>query len=570
MQPQGSARQKRGVSEIVSTVLIIAITIAAIGIIAAWIVPMIRNNIGSNVCSDVDVTIVSSGGYTCYEPNGITTVQIKKGNENVTVSGLKFYLSSGGNSVKYTKQIVLSNNGLSVFNLNSSNISQLDKIGVVPIVKSGSSSKECVAVYLEQIPVCSIGEAVFGEILNETNETCVVNCSCAANTLVGQTCDDGCEGVCVGTMVPAIQDGTQAYPFLINNWTDLNKVRNNLDKSFILITNLNSSSTDYSTRGDSWISIGGTFSGNFNGNGKTISDLRGQPFFYSLSGTVANLGLDNISVDGPLISATGGLAMMSSGTISNCYVKGRVFSSVDIPFNNAGGLVGNQSGGIISSSYFIGNVSNGFGSSVGGLVGNQSGGVISNSYSVGNVTGSGNYIGGLVGQSKGTISNSYSSGNATGNNYVGGLVGYVDGVINRSYSTSYVKGFWRVGGLVGEQFSGAINDAYAAGRVNASGNFTGGLVGKQSNAAKVYTSYSIGNVTSSLVGANVGGLVGYNDAGASAIGSFWDNQTSGRSTSAGGAGAMGKTTTEMKTPSTFNLWDPNVWVFQAGQYPKLK
>jgi len=66
----------------------------------------------------------------------------------------------------------------------------------------------------------------------------------------------------------------------------------------------------------------------------------------------------------------------------------------------------------------------------------------------------------------------------------------------------------------------------------------------------IYKCYSTGRVTGS---SNVGGLVGHHIAGE--VGdSFWDVNTSGQPNSAGG---MPKTTTEMKTKSTFTDagWD---------------
>lgn len=89
-------------------------------------------------------------------------------------------------------------------------------------------------------------------------------------------------------------------------------------------------------------------------------------------------------------------------------------------------------------------------------------------------------------------------------------------------------------------------------------------------------SYCIGLVSGHE---NVGGLVGNN--GAPYVGvsqSFWDIETSGQVTSAGGTGKM---TTEMQTASTFldAVWDfvdetsngtDDIWWILEGQdYPRL-
>jgi len=160
-------------------------------------------------------------------------------------------------------------------------------------------------------------------------------------------------------------------------------------------------------------------------------------------------------------------------------------------------------------------------SGVGGLVGANAG-IVSNSYSTGSMTGVG-WVGGLVAGNAGTVSNSYSTGNVTGDYGVGGLVALNDegGTVSNSYSSADVTGEEGVGGLV------AFNDA----------------VGTVSN------SYSTGGVSGND---DVGGLVGYSEG--TVNNSFWDIQTSGQSTSAGGTG---KNTTEMQDIATFSgaAWD---------------
>jgi hypothetical protein len=163
---------------------------------------------------------------------------------------------------------------------------------------------------------------------------------------------------------------------------------------------------------------------------------------------------------------------------------------------------------------------------VGGLVGVNWQGTVSNCYSSGNVTG---YyrVGGLAGSGAGTVSNSYSRANVTGMVFVGGLVGYNSNNVSNSYSMGNVIGNLAVGGLVGENI-GTVSDSYSTGSV--SGNEgVGGLVGFD-----LYILYILGEGTVSN--------------------SFWDTQTSGQATSAGGTG---KTTAEIQDIATFSgaAWD---------------
>ena len=176
------------------------------------------------------------------------------------------------------------------------------------------------------------------------------------------------------------------------------------------------------TSGGGWQPIGGLFSGIFEGNGYTISNLTINTasnfvglFSNMLGGTINGIGLLNVSVRG---------------------------------HDSVGGLVGLNSGGAISNSYSAGRVSGA--DNVGGLVAkNTAGGTISNSYSIGPASGNAN-VGGLVGWNEGVISNSYSAGQITGSFNVGGFVGLNEGSITSSYSVGQVTGSFNVGGFVGQ------------------------------------------------------------------------------------------------------------------------
>ncbi len=151
----------------------------------------------------------------------------------------------------------------------------------------------------------------------------------------------------------------------------------------------------------------------------------------------------------------------------------------------------------------------------------------------------GNSVGGLVGfNDYGTLASCYAVGSVSGSaNSVGGLVGYNHhGTLASCYANASVNGSSFVGGLVGYNYYGALTSCYAAGPV--SGLSAGGLAGRNS-----------GTITAC----------------------FWDINTSGQPTSAGGTG---KTTARMKTLSTFTEagWDfVNTWGIGSRQsYPYLK
>ncbi|MBN2183449.1 MAG: hypothetical protein JW715_16175 [Sedimentisphaerales bacterium] len=87
------------------------------------------------------------------------------------------------------------------------------------------------------------------------------------------------------------------------------------------------------------------------------------------------------------------------------------------------------------------------------------------------ISGSGDYIGGLVGYNDGgSISNCYTTGAVSGKDFVGGLTGWNSGQITNCYSTSRVIGNVVVGGLVGLNCDGGVDNSFWD--IEASGQLT--------------------------------------------------------------------------------------------------
>ncbi|MHC4693871.1 MAG: GLUG motif-containing protein [Planctomycetota bacterium] len=324
-----------------------------------------------------------------------------------------------------------------------------------------------------------------------------------------------------------------------------------------------------------------SFNGVFDGNGHTISnftytctDTHHIGLFGNVSGEIKNLGLIDPNIDaerggGVYIGSLVGL--LQDATITNCYVDGGSVTGAYL----VGGLVGESYYGIniITNCYSTSSVI-GY-RNVGGLVGTN-GGTISNSYSTCIVSGDWS-VGGLVGHnsSRGTITNCCSRGSVLGETKVGGLVGNNSsrGTITNCCSRGSVLGETKVGGLTGGN-SGNISNSYAESSVSGTAE-VGGLVGinrRYKYVGKIINCYSTGIV---LGETQVGGLVGNNEGDVKA--SFWDIETSGQLTSAGGTGLP---TAEMQIISTFMDagWDfvgetingnEDIWFIPQQDYPHL-
>jgi hypothetical protein len=333
--------------------------------------------------------------------------------------------------------------------------------------------------------------------------------------------------------------GKADAPFLIRNENELRQVGTtgswNLSAHYKLAANITL------TQGE-WKPIGNStthFTGSFNGNNKTITDLsinnpnaNYQGMFGSIGtdGEVKNLTLVNGDINGG--NNTGGIAGLNGGTIANCNAGGNVSGA-----QFAGGVVGTNSGivancyasGDVSGTQYVGGVvgQNGIGTvencyatvnvnatlyRVGGIAGiNGSRGTITNCTSEGVVSGE-SIVGGVVGTNDGKVYNCNTTGDVNGtNNTVGGVLGQNSGTVEKCYATGIVSGNNEVGGVVGvnvivfpELISGTAENCYATGNVYGNDN-VGGVAG--SNAGTVEKCYASGDVSGS---GNVGGVAGYN------------------------------------------------------------
>jgi hypothetical protein len=337
-----------------------------------------------------------------------------------------------------------------------------------------------------------------------------------------------------------------------------------------------------------------SFSGTFNGREHSIENLYinnregnyNKSFFGFFGSTDSLAMLDGIFIKNcnvshfPMQGAVGGLVGFNCGTITNCSSSGGVYFA-----DNGGGLVGYNLGTINNSlsECVVSSYSAGYGSSYGGgLVGYNSG-IIDNSNSNGYVyTFAYSVIscgGGLVGYNYNTINNSYSMSDVASHSIsfsassAGGLVGYNFGIINTCYSSGSVISsadssaayFSTAGGLIGFNI-GRIYNNYSTGNISLLSSskaeylsYVGGLIGH--NDGTVDNCYSTGIPESTEIDNYIGGLLGIDNfqGNFTSSGNFWDIETSGIDSSAGGTGLP---TAQMKTKSTFTDagWDfENIW-----------
>lgn len=322
-----------------------------------------------------------------------------------------------------------------------------------------------------------------------------------ANAIIGET-NDAASGT-----------GTSDEPYLILTKQQLINMRCDLTGHFILGDNID-------LQNEEWITSLYEFTGSFDGNGYTISNLK-----------ITRDGVNNIGLFG---KASG--AAIRNLNLNNVDIRGA---------DNVGGLVGfTKANTVIEDCSITGAGQIKGAGSVGGIVGKADNTTISKCYSTVNVTGTNEYIGGIAGYNHYSlnIQQCCSNSNVSGKRYVGGILGGKNSTDNSVRienccslgAVTVTAGF--AGGVIGYSWYAAIKDCYAAGQISGAGSYKGGITGDSSSNA----------ITNC----------------------YFDGTVMGFTTPTGQA----KTTEQLMQQATFINWDfSSVWNIDAGStYPFLR
>ena len=355
---------------------------------------------------------------------------------------------------------------------------------------------------------------------------------------------------------PSSGDGSLGTPYQIGSLNNLYWIASDTsrwNKHYIQTDDIDASATASWPGGEGWTPIGYQidfgnedncpFSGTYNGDGYTISDLFiNTPadssvglFGMAQGATIYDLTLDNVDITG--YRGVAGLVGWNMGTtVINCTVSGDLSGDAYL-----GGVVGVNYAGTVKICSFNGNISceNEHCAGIAGL----------------------NYASALV-------DSSYSLGTIDGGEYVGGIVGFnFESQVNNSFTHCLISGNGHLGGLVGcNDENSIISNCYSTGSVNGS-SYLGGLTGFNHSTADIEYSYSTGYVSNGYL---VGGLIGDDDNEPGDVtASLWDTELSTKDSSDGGTG---KTTTQMQTQSTYTdlSWDfADIWAMSTSYNNKM-
>ena len=229
-------------------------------------------------------------------------------------------------------------------------------------------------------------------------------------------------GLFAQTMIAPQGSGTEAAPYQIASWENLNWLTSrDANPAVPFLTRLGAYyiqtaditfPADITTWDDGqgflpigWGSLAETFAfaGNYDGQGHTISNLHiNRPdddsvalFGLVITGTIKNLGLVDVDIIGGWGVAGINGEMDTESIVNNCFVTGSILGEVFV-----GGISAYNFESEINNCYFIGTLEGEEG--VGGIAGINDAATITNSYVVATIE-EGDYIGMLAGMANGSI-----------------------------------------------------------------------------------------------------------------------------------------------------------------------
>ena len=329
-------------------------------------------------------------------------------------------------------------------------------------------------------------------------------------------------------------NGTEDDPYLIYNENQLSQMVNFLNQEgvvFKLMKDLNL--TNWITENNpsqGWMPVGVTsspFKGKFLGNNHKISGLsikrsteENVGFFGYLDGAI----IQDLTVEGSVVSGknyVGGIAGQSvSSTISNVSITLTGAAGVT-GSNNVGGFAGKVTNGTFNG--FNANTMVNATTLAGGLIGTVSGGTYQNGNAEGNITVTQGSAGGFAGKGNNyEITDIQVVGNiqcTASGCVVGGMVATSESTAkltnctvigNLSAQESDNVGAGALGGALGFIKGGSsvtLNTCFSKGKLNHTGDYTGGIVGKSEGAciANMESCSHFGDITGKDY---VGGLIG--------------------------------------------------------------
>ena len=139
-------RGKRAVSELVATVLIVLVTIAAVGLIVGAVIPMIKGSIEkAKLCTDAGITL--NKDYSFYNATtGELNLVLSRGATEVAISKIQIKLRDGTGASNTTKvSEIPGTNADKIYKIKNADlgVGKPVAVGIASIIAIGQTENIC-------------------------------------------------------------------------------------------------------------------------------------------------------------------------------------------------------------------------------------------------------------------------------------------------------------------------------------------------------------------------------------------------------------------------------------------
>ena len=136
--------EKRAISAVVATVLLILITVAAVALIWAAVRPMLQKSSEGITAGCLTSNLkIDTVGATCYDSGTSTLiVGVSRGSEDFDMLGFQVIVKTAGSSNTTTFEVELEKNNAVSVNITGVAVKP-SQISIAPIVQIGNTQKVC-------------------------------------------------------------------------------------------------------------------------------------------------------------------------------------------------------------------------------------------------------------------------------------------------------------------------------------------------------------------------------------------------------------------------------------------
>lgn len=165
---------KRGISDLVATVLMILIAIVAAGLLGYFLMNWFKANTEKiTLCGDSSLSIKTDEGFTCFTDSDVQ-IQVSRGSGNVQLAGIQLQISGSGASKTIEVRAGKTKTGVRMYGNQTAleipgeneavtyvvsrsflKMAEISNVAATPIVKSGDKETLCNAPPSTAIAACS-------------------------------------------------------------------------------------------------------------------------------------------------------------------------------------------------------------------------------------------------------------------------------------------------------------------------------------------------------------------------------------------------------------------------------